>query len=313
MSVYTSLSLKQVQDFASAFSLDVLELIPIQGGIQNTNYFLRCADADYVLTLFEDMSAEQAAEIIPALDQLVAQGVAVPAPLKINGQALHVLADKPAQITPRVLGEHPETTTVAQVRAIAQAQARMHLALKDFPLTRQFNRNHDYWYAVAKQLQPQMSTEDAALLQQLIERFAEIRQQYPDRPRGLIHSDLFRDNTLFIGDDLQGILDFYEMNHDELLFDVAISINDFCSDYPDVSLNDEKAAAFLEAYQQLRPFTADEQACLDSYLAAMAGRFWLLRLSVVLKNQQQGRDGEQILVKDPEVMRHMVLNRLARL
>lgn len=39
MSVYTPLSLEQVQAFASPYGLEVMDLIPIQGGIENTNYF----------------------------------------------------------------------------------------------------------------------------------------------------------------------------------------------------------------------------------------------------------------------------------
>lgn len=39
MSVYTPLSLEEVQAFAEPYGLAVIDLIPIQGGIQNTNYF----------------------------------------------------------------------------------------------------------------------------------------------------------------------------------------------------------------------------------------------------------------------------------
>jgi homoserine kinase type II len=69
-------------------------------------------------------------------------------------------------------------------------------------------------------------------IDQVFQLICQITQQYPDRPVGFIHSDLFRDNTLFEGDQLRGILDFYELNQDEFLFDIAISINDFCTAYP---------------------------------------------------------------------------------
>ena len=32
------------------------------------------------------------------------------------------------------MGEHPEQASIKQVQAIAQAQAKLHLALQDFPL-----------------------------------------------------------------------------------------------------------------------------------------------------------------------------------
>ena len=88
----------------------------------------------------------------------------VAVPLKYDGQAIHSIADKPAQIAPRLMGEHPEEASIEQVQAIAQAQAKLHLALQGFPLERDFNRNHQYWSEVASQLRPQLIQVDQQLL-----------------------------------------------------------------------------------------------------------------------------------------------------
>lgn len=314
MSVYTPLSLEEVQAFAEPYGLAVIDLIPIQGGIQNTNYFLvDQSQKQYVLTVFEELDAEGAGELVPVLDCLGEAGVPVAVPLKHSGQAIHSIADKPAQIAPRLMGEHPEDASIIQIQAIAQAQAKLHLALQGFPLERDFNRNHQYWSDVAEQLKPQMNTDDQALLAQVFQQFAAITQQHSDRPTGFIHSDLFRDNTLFEGDQLQGILDFYELNQDEWLFDIAISINDFCTAYPQVHLDQAKADAFLAAYQSIRQLTADELACLNIFLAMAACRFWSMRLQVAQKNVEQGRTGDDILQKDPLEMRMMLQDRLQRI
>lgn len=314
MSVYTPLSLEEVQAFAEPYGLAVIDLIPIQGGIQNTNYFLvDQSKKQYVLTVFEELDAEGAGELVPVLDCLGQAGVPVAVPLKHSGQAIHSIADKPAQIAPRLMGEHPEDASIAQIQAIAQAQAKLHLALRDFPLERDFNRNHQYWSDVAAQLKPQMNADDQALLAQVFQQFAQITQQHPDRPTGFIHSDLFRDNTLFEGDQLQGILDFYELNQDEWLFDIAISINDFCTAYPQAHLDQAKADAFLAAYQSIRTLTEDELACLNIFLAMAACRFWSMRLQVAQKNAEHGRTGDDILQKDPLQMRMMMQDRLQRI
>lgn len=314
MSVYTPLSLEDVQAFAEPYGLAVIDLIPIQGGIQNTNFFLvDQAQQQYVLTVFEELDAEGAGELVPVLDCLGQAGVPVAVPLKHHGQAIHSIAGKPAQIAPRLIGEHPEQASIEQVRAIAQAQAKLHLALQDFPLQRDFNRNHQYWSDVAEQLKPQMNMEDQDVLVQVFQQFAQTTQQHPDRPSGFIHSDLFRDNTLFEGSQLNGILDFYELNQDEWLFDIAITINDFCTSYPQVHLNQDKVDAFLAAYQTIRVLTSDEQACLDIFLAMAACRFWSMRLQVAQKNAEQGRTGEDILQKDPLEMRMMLQDRLQRI
>ncbi|UTO19777.1 homoserine kinase [Acinetobacter sp. Z1] len=314
MSVYTPLSLEEVQAFAEPYGLAVIDLIPIQGGIQNTNYFLvDQSQKQYVLTVFEELDAEGAGELVPVLDCLGEADVPVAVPLKYQGQAIHTIADKPAQIAPRLMGEHPEEATLVQIKAIAQAQAKMHLALKDFPLERDFNRNHQYWSDVAEQLRPNMNEDDQSLLDQVFQQFAHITQQHPNRPIGFIHSDLFRDNTLFEGDQLQGILDFYELNQDEFLFDIAISINDFCTAYPQAHLDQAKADAFLAAYQTIRQLTDDELACLNIFLAMATCRFWSMRLQVAQKNAEQGRTGEDISQKDPLEMRMMLQDRLQRI
>ena len=310
MSVYTTLTLKEVQDFAAPYGLEVIDLIPIQGGIQNTNYFLVCENQQYVLTVFEDMDEQAAGELVPVLQHLGQAGLAVPVPLSHSGKAIHTLKNKPAQIAPRMMGEHPMPSTVAQAEAIAIAQAKMHVALKDFKLERAFVRDHAYWYNVAQEIKPSLNAADKVLLGKLLGLYEALTAVYPDRPRGFIHSDLFRDNTLFEGHQLKGILDFYELNKDEFLFDIAITLNDFCTNYPEVTLNEEKANAFLKAYETVRPLTEDEKSCLELYLAMAAGRFWMMRLQVAQKNAAEGRTGEDILQKNPEEMRNMLIERL---
>ncbi len=310
MSVYTTLTLKEVQDFAAPYGLEVIDLIPIQGGIQNTNYFLVCENQQYVLTVFEDMDEQAAGELVPVLQHLGQAGLAVPVPLSHSGKAIHTLKNKPAQIAPRMMGEHPMPSTVAQAEAIAIAQAKMHVALKDFKLERAFVRDHAYWYNVAQEIKPSLNAADKVLLGKLLGLYEALTAVYPDRPRGFIHSDLFRDNTLLEGDQMKGILDFYELNKDEFLFDIAITLNDFCTNYPEVTLNEEKANAFLKAYETVRPLTADEKSCLELYLAMAAGRFWMMRLQVAQKNAAEGRTGEDILQKNPEEMRNMLIERL---
>ncbi|WP_104490117.1 homoserine kinase [Acinetobacter indicus] len=311
MSVYTPLTLKEVQDFAAPYGLEVVDLIPIQGGIQNTNYFLVAQDGThYVLTVFEDMDEQAAGELVPVLEHLGQAGLAVAVPLSYAGKAIHSIKQKPAQIAPRLIGEHPMPASIAQVEAIAVAQAKMHVALKDFPLKRAFVRDHAYWLAVSQEIKPSLSEADKVLLSKLLGLYEALTAIYPDRPKGFIHSDLFRDNTLFEGDQLQGILDFYELNQDEWLFDIAITLNDFCTEYPQVSLNEDKAMAFLKAYDRIRPLIEDEKACLELYLAMAAGRFWMMRLQVAQKNALQGRSGDAILQKNPLEMRNMLIERL---
>lgn len=312
MSVYTPLTLKEVQVFALPYGLEVIDLIPIQGGIENTNYFLVAKDhQQYVLTVFEELDEQGASELPPVLQHLGEAHVPVAVPLSYDGKYIHRIANKPAQIAPRIAGEHPIPPTLEQVEAIARAQAQLHVALQHYAAERSMQRNHSYWTAVAEDLKPSMTQEDLDILQRVYDVFNQMREQYVDLPRGWIHSDMFRDNTLFEQNQLNGILDFSELNQDDFLFDIAITINDFCSEYPEIHLNQAKKHAFVIAYQQVRALTQDEQACLPVYLAMAACRFWLMRLQVGQRNAEEGRISADILQKDPLEMRQMLINRLA--
>ncbi len=91
--------------------------------------------------------------------------------------------------------------------------------------------------------------------------------------KGLYPLGLFRDNTLFEGNQLKGILDFYELNKDEFLFDIAITLNDFCTEYPSVHLNEDKAIAFLNAYESIASFNRLMKNLVSSCIWQ-----WLLRV-----------------------------------
>jgi len=91
--------------------------------------------------------------------------------------------------------------------------------------------------------------------------------------QGVIHADLFRDNVLFVDNQLSGILDFYSACNGSLLFDIAITANDWCCENGDI--NPDKMKALLSAYESLRPLEQLEKQHWQTMLRAAALRFWL--------------------------------------
>jgi homoserine kinase type II len=101
---------------------------------------------------------------------------------------------------------------------------------------------------------------------------------YSQLPKGLIHGDLFRNNVMFNTTELTGFFDFYFAGFDIWLFDLAVSVNDWCIDLTNGKLDSERVRAMLDAYHAVRPFTIAEQGAWQTMLRASALRFWLSRL-----------------------------------
>ena len=312
MSVYTELTFAQIQAFADQYRWIVTQIEPIENGIENSNWFLSLTDdTQAVLTVFEELDFEQAHGLAGLLDGIAQAGLPVAAPyLNTAHRRLEWLAEKPAQLAPRLQGTHPMQPTLAQCGAMGAGLARLHVAMQAIDFKKPNAHGQRWWQQTALELRPKMNEEDQALLDQLFAIFAQVQAEVGGLPQGLIHGDLFRDNTLFIDDQLSGVLDFSECCADDYLLDIAITINDFCSDWPNVQLEQAKQRAFLQAYQDIRLLTDAENMALPIYLAMAAGRFWLSRLQVAQRNQAEGRVGEHVLQKDPNQMREMLFNRL---
>ena len=126
---------------------------------------------------------------------------------------------------------------------------------------------------------------------------------------------MFADNTLWDLTDghekLTGLLDFTEVSVEHYVMDIAITINDFCTtwgeanDSETVNFNTEKKQAFIQGYQSKRPLSTAEQQALPVMLAMAAVTFWLLRLNVIYYNREQGRTGDSIMVKNPDLMKRL--------
>lgn len=306
MSVYTLLTAAQIQSFLDEYALPPLgEFTPIKGGIENSNYFVTLVDGrELVLTLFEELPAVDAAFLGPLLSHLDTCGVPVATPLQSDaGLYLGLLAGKPAQLAPRLPGAHPDAPDADQCQAMGETLAHLHVALAGYPLDRPNAHGAEWWRALARQWQPKLPADEQDLLRRLLQRYDEICARYPELSRGLVHGDLFRDNTLFVDDTVTAVLDFSETSRDHHLLDIAITINDFCRAWPATAPDVVRRTAFLAGYENARALAPAEKAALPTFLAIAAMRFWLSRLDIGERNRSENRGGEHVLEKDPAEMR----------
>lgn len=304
MSVYTLVTPEQLKQFLAAYDLGELEqFVGISNGIENTNYFVNTSAGEYVLTLFEMLRDDELPYFLELMAFLAEHEIpsAHPVPDR-EGIYLQRLNGKPAALVRRLIGASVDLPTAVQCRAIGEQIGRMHLACDKFGMHRDPDRGPKWWVATAAEVMPKLSRADQDILRAELDYQAAVDMR--NLPFGVIHADLFRDNALFVGDRLTGIIDFYYACNFYFIYDLAITINDWCNS-GDAVHDCENAIQLLEGYQRFRVVQEEEIATWPAMLRGAALRFWLSRL----KDKHFPRPGEITHIKDPNVFRDILTRR----
>ncbi|OZI36346.1 homoserine kinase [Bordetella genomosp. 1] len=286
MAVFTLVSEQDARALLAHYDLgELISLRGITAGIENTNFFLHTTRGEYVLTLFEVLTQEQLPFYIELMHHLASRGIPVPQPQTLkDGTRLTTLHGKPTAIVSRLPGGYEPAPGPRHCALAGATLARTHLAGQDYPLQQPNLRGLPWWEQTAPKVLPFLTPEQATLLQSELQaqQTAAASSLWPQLPSGPAHCDLFRDNVLFAGtfDDplMGGFIDFYFAGCDSWLFDVAVSVNDWCIVRETGEFVPELVEAWLAAYAAERPFTDAEREAWPTMLRAAALRFWLSRL-----------------------------------
>lgn len=286
MSVYTSVSETQLQQFLTRYSVgDLVSFSGIEAGVENTNYFVNTSKGQYVLTIYEDLTEQELPFFLGLMQHLSRQGVATVKPVQNNEHKLiSQLCDKPAALVERLNGGSEMHPSVAHCQRIGDALAKVHLAGMSYNASgcRDNHRATFLKNAEDNGLCSAVSKDEAPLLQQAFEHYRSFDMS--QLPQGIIHSDLFRDNCIFADRKtptekltLSGIIDFYYACNGALLYDLAIAVNDWCFS-EDETMDFEKYQTLMHAYNAMRPLTDIEKQHWISVLRIAALYFWVFRL-----------------------------------
>ena len=310
MAVFTSVTLDDLSQWITQFPLGkALDLRGIASGIENSNFFLTTERGEFVLTIFENLSFEQLPFYVQLMRHLAERGVPLPDPVpNERGELVVSLHGKPAVIVSKLDGASqmdPQPVHCAEVGAML---ARMHLAGRDFDLHQPNLRGLDWWTETVPSILPQLDAPTAELLRAELafqQDFAR-SDTYRALQRGPVHADLFRNNVMFVGDKLSGCFDFYFAGWDTWLFDIAVTVNDWCIDLESGVLDEARALALTRAYHAARPFTQAEQDAWQAMLRAAALRFWVSRLYDLYKP----RAAEMLTPHDPTHFERVLRQRI---
>ena len=330
MSVYTQLTDDQFTAFCQRFGVSFARAIPITQGIKNSNWFIQTTDDvdgehSYVFTLFEERPPEDIEKMAVILNQLQGK-LPVAAPLALidsgadssNKSYVIHYDSKAITLVPCLAGSHPQQTTQSMCHEIGASLAVLHETLQALQPAEKYGVPLYPWSEVRDRETQFMPGDEAKLMSDIWWSYSNL--PLATLPKGLCHLDMFADNTLWNlslnnsqkgHEYLTGLLDFTEVSVEHYVMDIAITINDFCTTWGDaeqgesVNFDRHKMAAFLQGYESKRTLGADEKRALPVMLAKAAVIFWLLRLNVIHYNRTEGRTGDNIMVKNPDLMKRL--------
>jgi homoserine kinase type II len=311
MAVYTEVPFDTAAQLFSDLKLGQLtSLKGCEGGIENTNYFASSDMGDYVLTLFERLSAEQLPFYLHLMKHLAQRGIPVPDPqANKNGDILLSVLGKPAALVNKLKGKSQLQPSTAHCAAVGDMLARMHVAGRDYGRAQPNLRALPWWNDTVPVVLPFLTPTQAALIQSELayQNHVHASSAYSALPRGAVHADLFRDNVMFEGETLTGFFDFYFAGLDTWLFDLAVALNDWCIDLKTGKQDEERENAFVQAYHGARPLSIAERQLLPAMQRAGALRFWLSRLW----DLHLPRDAAVLTAHDPSHFERVLRSRIA--
>ena len=293
MAVYTSLNSNDAEDFVKNYNIgSLISFKGISGGVTNSNFFIQTDHQEVVLTIFEELVASELNFYFEFMHHLSEHGFSCPNPIQDKeGIIVQTLRKKPAALLTKIPGKVHEEINENQLRALGFALAKMHELSKSFNGHKENNRNLSWMKKTYQSISDCLNDSVKNLIS---EELIYLQDLPSDLPKGIIHADLFRDNVLFEDDTIGGIIDFYYACTDYFIYDIAIVINDWCTNN-DGSINRTRQEIFLEAYDKNRVLKQKEYDALGGYLRLAAMRFLLSRY----RDQLSKKEAELNQPKDP--------------
>lgn len=218
----------------------------VKGGLANINYKLVTKQGIYLLKICKEKPINEIEYEVKILIELSKMGFPVALPIKRNdggyitqselGNVViyHFVNGKEPKINNRVI------KTVAETLARLNSVDYRKLPKRDYSFNIQFCKNLAKKINRIREKYPELCDffiKETEYLSHYIER---------EVPIGLIHGDIFVDNTIFEGKDLKAIIDFEETCIYNLVYDVAVGINGFC--FIRNRLDFDKMRVFLKSY-----------------------------------------------------------------
>ena len=275
---YTEVSLDDASAVVEATDMsELLSIEKLAGGWANSNYILTLKDdAKLVLKIWNEQSLEEVEYLLSMTSYLADNGVPTAKPIIFNNGKLMMVKDGLAwTLLPFVEGQWLESNH-SSLYSLGMIQANLHLLTPPKELRSNFSMGDTLFeklFSIADETHGwtdflNMLKTESTLLSKSIAQ---------DLPRGIIHGDLFPDNVIGTKEKVKSLLDFEEMCHDVLAFDLVMTFVGF--GWENGQPVAERWNSLLAGYQSVRKLNeAEINSLADLHrlatLSIAAWRYW---------------------------------------
>lgn len=262
MAAYTRLSSEDIEEILKLYGLEGVGCIePLSLGISNSNY--RCDlknGVSVIVKVSNDKGIQEMREEQKILSSLEKFPYSL-APFKTEGgDTVYEWGQLYGAVFPFINGTKPMGERDEMVQ-LGKALGALHVFSNENKLEQMKIRKHSevgydlngvLSYCKLDESLPEFKKACKELLDpEHVKMWTEA-----NLPKGLIHGDLYIDNTLYANGKLLTLLDFEQAGIGAYLQDIGICASGSCLDRDGVSV--EKIEAFLEGYQSERKLSDDE-------------------------------------------------------
>ena len=276
MTQYLKLQEKDILEISRKYNLTQIGYESIEESAGNTNYLVRTAQNQYVLTIFETehIRAANLSRLLYLLEELDFPTTRIQK--LANGDAITSYQGKPVLLKPYIVGQVVENMDENLVSQVGAVMASLHkipnphylpcqhaYGLETFPrvMDKGINLEYENWLA---------------------QRYDFFMQTIPSGlPRGLIHGDVFYDNVLFDGKKFKAIIDFEEACQYYKVFDLGMAVVGLCTEESKVRL--PKVRSLVNGYQKIRVIERAEKEILQlfvEYAAIATSSWWFWKFNI---------------------------------
>jgi len=301
MAVYTKLSLKNIEDILSNYTIGKIEKFEgIEEGIENSNFLIIANKVKYILTIYEKrVKKEDLPFFCSLMLALNKSGFKCPKPIKNNkNEFISNFEKKSLMIVSFIEGKTKKNLTVDDCNLLGTQVAKMHMLTQNFKIKRKNDLSVSSWRKIFEHIKDKCSNIHVDLPRLIEANLSDVEKNWPiNLPQGIIHADLFSDNIFFKEKKFNGIIDFYFSCNDFYAFEIAICFNALCFDGTknNLSFNVTKAKKFIDGYIKVRKLSDEEKNSIKVLSQGSALRFLLTRVFDALHTSKNAT----VKAKDP--------------